>query len=190
VSPRPSIHLHLVRSMTPRRLATLLALLLACFARPAAAQDAGEEAQAEMRTGRWRVRVVAPSAGITELAPATLVQVRGDSMVLDFAGIRKTVAVTQITRLQRVEGIENRLVHTTVGALGGALVGFGAGELRRHWSISGDDQRPIFAGVGALLGALAGSRLLQDRWQEVPGYAAVVPTERGDALALGVELRF
>ena len=173
--------------MSLRPLAMLLALLLAFAARPAAAQ----EGLGELESGRWRVRLAAPAAGITQLIGATVVQVRGDSMVVEIAGIQKTVAVADVTRLQRTEGVQNRVVHAAVGALAGGLVGYGAGAARREFSVSGEDKRPVLTITGALVGAVLGARFLEGRWRDVPGYAAVVPARGGgEALALGVELRF
>lgn len=173
--------------MSCRLTTVLFALLLAFAARPAAAQ----EGLAGMESGRWRVRVAAPAAGITELIGATLVQVRGDSLVVEIAGIQKTMALADVTRLQRSEGVQSRVMYAAVGALAGGLAGYGAGLARREFSISGEDKRPVFTATGALVGALLGARFLEGRWRHVPGYAAVVPARSGgEALALGVELRF
>ena len=119
-----------------------------------------------------RLRVTAPSES-TKPIVGTLVGVTDREIVLSLAeSARKTIARTDVTRLERSEG---RKGHAGKGALFGA--GIGVATLVAMGAFDGSEDGSaqewlayglIFGVVGTAAGTIVGGLIRTERWSEVP----------------------
>jgi hypothetical protein len=191
------------RSEVPVRVVPVLGVVaLTCVA--------GALAQQPLLTPGERVRVTAPEAGVDRLAATvegfdgTVLTVRADSTI--------RMPVHLIGRLDRYAGRHNRRWRgAAFGAAGGAVIGGVVGYLaceNYEVTLAGGgtgncfDSRdggqlalwgPLGIGVvaGPLLGFLIGTRIVTDRWEEVPlEHLRVGVAPQRDGVGVGVQLRF
>ena len=137
-----------------------------------------------------RVRVMMPSAGIG-LATATMVGMRGDSIVLaglapDTAsasraagGAQRVLPLAGLGSLEISHGVHGNPVWGAVyGALAGAAAGAALGSAATHdcgsWSFYGFSSDCVYNGgflgfvAGAGVGAFIGSFVKSEKWERVP----------------------
>ncbi len=145
----------------------LLILLLGLAALPA---SAGAQAPVPGQ----RIRVTAPP--LIHREAGVFRSLDSDTLAFEFKGIRRTVPVELVSRLEVSAG---RRRHTLLGTLVGAGVGLGAGLIllspdSNACSGSGNyDEicwyyRGAFVAGGALLGAAVGTLIRTERWREYP----------------------
>ncbi|HEX2078257.1 MAG TPA: hypothetical protein VHG08_11130 [Longimicrobium sp.] len=170
------------------RIAHPFAIVLAgaLLAAPAGAQNA-----VDLRPEQ-RVRIVAPAAGITQPTVGTVVEMRGDTALLQMTASQVAVPVADITSIEWSRGT-SRLGGALIGGVIGGGVGYVAAGARTEVARSnrrelGSDTRLLFAGAGAAAGVFLGSLIGEERWRRVPVYAGAAPGGSGGELAL--RLRF
>ncbi|HEX8430320.1 MAG TPA: hypothetical protein VF625_03495 [Longimicrobium sp.] len=97
-----------------------LVTLLLLLPRPAAAQ---EHIRLEPEE---RIRLIAPKAGIGRARAATVLQMHGDSVLLQVNGLQREVALSQIEGLEISRGTGSRKRGAITGGVIGTVLGAGA----------------------------------------------------------------
>lgn len=155
------------------------------------------DAQAPVVVAGARVRVTAPSIDLRRHV-TTVVDVRGDSIVLGVRDNSRSVALSDVTALEVSAGKHRRFLRSTgmglgIGAIVGAVVGaasyeecvsteflgcFLAPESRAQSAIMGG---AVLGAAGLLTGAVVGVVRRTDRWVSVdmPVRASIKPTASG-----------
>lgn len=169
-----------------------LMVLAAAFLAPVVA-----DAQASPVVAGARVRVTAPSIDLRRYV-TTIVDVRGDSIVLGVRDNSRSVALADVTALEVSAGKRRRFLRSAglglgIGAIVGAVVGaasyeecvpteflgcFLAPESRGQSAAMG---AVVLGAVGLLTGAVVGVVRRTDRWVSVdmPLRASIKPTASG-----------
>lgn len=153
------------------------------------------EAQSPVVAAGARIRITAPSDNLKKHV-ATVGDVRGDSIVVEFRGGSKTIALANVTALEISTGRRRQVFRDAALGLGiGALTGaaLGAVTYKEPDIIINSRQTAAATGgillgtVGLVAGALVGLEHRTDRWEPVrlPGRATIAPTRSG-----GVSLGF
>ena len=145
-----------------------------------------------------RVRIALPVEGGYRRVAGTVLEARGDTILLEVRGMQEKVALSSVHTLEISRGRRSRLRDGLTGGVLGTAVGAGLGiylrenahrtRVLRHrdlCTVPGDPstcvresyvatvQAPLFTTIGVslagtALGALAGAMLPGDRWQVVP----------------------
>lgn len=119
-----------------------------------------------------RVRVTAPNLGL-ERHVATVVETRGDSIVVGRKGRSRTMALSDIPTLEVSTGRKMRvlpyaLLGLGVGAIGGYAIGYSSYDGGSFLSNSRSDEGrwvgATLGAVGLLTGAIAGTVHRGDNW--------------------------
>lgn len=159
-----------------------VAVAAALLAAPAAAQNT-----LPLRPEQ-RVRIVAPAAGLTQPTVGTVVEMRGDTALLQMAASQLAVPVADIISVEWSRGT-SRLGGALLGGVIGAGLGYVASNARAEVARSNnrdlsDSRRLLFAGAGAAAGLFLGGLIGEERWGRVPLYAGAAPGGSGGELAL------
>ena len=155
------------------------------------------DAQAPAVVAGTRVRVTAPTIDLRKHV-TTIVDVRGDSIVLGVSGDSRSVALSDVTALEVSAGKHRRFLRSAGLGLGiGAIVGAVAGAATYEECVSTElfgcllapESRAQSAAegaiglgaVGLLAGAVVGVVRRTDRWVSVdmPVRASIKPTASG-----------
>lgn len=191
--------------MTYRNLFLLASAFLFTGA-PAAAQSVVTPGQ--------RVRVVFQEGGFSRRTAATVLEVRGDSLTLQWndadTRFQRTLLVTELQSLEVSRGKGRPVRWGTVGAVGGATAGLALSVLDKEWW-NKFEEGPAFEGCtppcnvyrpvpypewrrwtlvtgGLAVGAILGAVIPGDEWTRVR--LDVAPSTAGNgATAVGVTLR-
>jgi hypothetical protein len=169
-----------------------LVILAAAFLAPVAA-----DAQTPAVVAGARVRVTAPSIDLRRHA-TTIVDVRGDSLVLGVRDGSRSVALSDVTALDVSAGKRRRFLRSAglglgIGAIVGAVVGAAthdecvptefldcllSPESRAESAVMGG---VVLGAVGLLTGAVVGAVRRTDRWVAVdmPVRVSIKPTASG-----------
>jgi hypothetical protein len=151
-----------------------------------------------------RIRLVAPEAGIGRARAATVLQMHGDSVLIQVNGMQRTVALADIQGLETSLGKGSRKRWALTGGAIGTVVGSGAALwARNNWlrevpvdvpggvkHYSERYSNTVLAGVavtGTVLGVAIGALYPSDRWERVPLRAGAAATESG--VGVGFTLR-
>lgn len=151
-----------------------------------------------------RIRVTAPARAL-ERYVTTILEVRGDSIVIGTPGDSHAVELAHITALDISTGTgtqaaKGAVMGLAIGAVTGAVIGavrykecipqefldcLLASDSRASEAIAGG---AVLGGVGLVIGVVAGALNRTDRWESVdlPVQFAVIPMRSG---GLGVALR-
>lgn len=133
-----------------------------------------------------RVRVTSPSDDLNKHV-ATVIEVRGDSVVVAGRTGSRTIGLSNVTALEVSTGTRNRVMRD-------GLIGFGAGApLGVAFGASAKDvelaalEAVVFGAVGLMTGAIIGAFDRADRWERasLPVRASIGPSRSG-----GVSLNF
>jgi hypothetical protein len=151
-----------------------------------------------------RIRLIAPEAGIGRARAATVLQMHGDSVLIQLHGMQRNVALADIQGLETSLGNGSRKRWALTGGAIGTVVGSGVALWARDgWKrkipvpgqgldndITERYPNTVLAGVavtGTVLGVAIGALYPSDRWERVPLRAGAAATESG--VGVGFTLR-
>ncbi|HEX2076648.1 MAG TPA: hypothetical protein VHG08_03035 [Longimicrobium sp.] len=175
------------------------------FAVPAAGQTVNLQVE-------QRVRIVAPTVGLTSPTAAVVVGIERDTAVLQIAQSQLQVPLAAISRIEHSRGTR-RVGTAAVGALLGAGAGYLVASSRERVARTDTLKEPcetslecplgfqfvfvkrygsrdyaLTMGSAALLGVAIGAYFGSERWERVPLYAGAAPDGRNGELGFRLQL--